>query len=769
MKKLPIYLSAVFALMMITVNVRAQNSVESTISIVPKPVSLKVNAGIFKLDASTKFQIINGGAKAKETSIFFQQLLFGAVKPSVINGEPGSSNVIILKIDQSMKGVTGSYTMNVSPQRIIIAASNDEGLFYGVQTLRQLMPVGKNAKMPIAIPAMQVQDAPRFEWRGMHLDVSRHFFSIAYLKTFIDRLALYKFNKFHLHLTDDQGWRLEIDKYPKLTSEGAWRELNNQDSSCIQMAKKDPSFNLPEEFFKFKDGKRMYGGFYTKQEMRDLIAYASARKITIVPEIDMPGHMMAAIKAYPGLTCGDEDSWGQTFSTPLCPGKEAVYDFLEDVLSELVDLFPSEYIHIGADEVEKTTWENSPACKALMKHEGLKDVNQLQSYFVKRIEKFLHSKGKKMIGWDEVLEGGVEPSTTVMYWRGWAKESPKIAAKAGNKVIMTPTDFSYFDYPQDAKTLEKLYNAQVIPAGLSVAEENNIIGVQGNIWTEYIPTPARLEYMVFPRMLAMAELGWSKTKDYTEFSNRMISQYKRLGDMGIQFRVPDVIDLKESVVFTDSAWLRLNKPNAVASIRYTTDGTDPTMKSMVYTQPVKVNGNQVVHVAAFMENGRRGDVSSIVFDKQKYLPPAQVSLGELQNGLNASYYTGRIANLKSLVGMNPVKSMILPRLEIPMEYRKESFGMVYNGYINIPTTGIYTFYLNADDGASLTIGGRLVIDNDGPHAPKEKIGQIALEAGIHSFALPFFEAGGGFTLGLKWDGPDMPAQVIAADKFFVKK
>ena len=769
MKKIQTSLLAAFALIILSLGAIAQNK-ESAISIVPKPVSLKVQDGMFKIDVNTKFQMANGGSNAKSEAAFYQQMLFGKVKAPVLSSQPLSSNAIVLNIDKTMKGVKGSYTLTVTPQRIMINAANDEGLFYGVQTLRQLLPVDKGSmKSVMLIPAMRVEDAPRFEWRGMHLDVSRHFFSLDYLKTFIDRLAMYKFNKFHLHLTDDQGWRLEIDKYPKLTSEGAWRELNNQDSSCIQMAKKDPSFALPEEFFKVKDGKRMYGGFYTKNEMRDLIAYASARKITIVPEIDMPGHMMAAIKAYPGLTCGDEDSWGQTFSTPLCPAKEQVYKFLEDVLSELVDVFPSEYIHIGADEVEKTTWENSPIVKELMAREGITDVNKLQSYFVKRIEKFLHSKGRKMIGWDEVLEGGVSPSTTVMYWRGWAKDAPKIAAKAGNKVIMTPTDYSYFDYPQDAHTLEKLYNAKVIPAGLTAAEQENIMGVQGNIWTEYIPTTARLEYMVFPRMLAMAELGWSATKDYAAFSNRMIAQYKRLDAMGVQFRVPDIADLKESVVFIDTAWLRLNKPKEVASIRYTIDGTAPTVNSTIYTQPVKINGNTTVQLATFMENGRRGDVSAIVFDKQTYLPPASIERNELKNGLNAAYYEGKIATLKSLVSMQPIKSAVVSKLDVPSNHHPNNFGMVYSGYIDIPTSGIYTFYLNADDGASLTIGGRLVIDNDGPHAPKEKTGQIALEAGLHTFTLPFFEAGGGFTLGLKWDGPGITMQTVSPERFYIKK
>lgn len=740
---------------------------QEQVSIIPQPTSLLTGSGTFQANSTTRLQVINYGKDA-EAVRFNQIQIFGEAYnlPPIVTGKMQNSNVVVLQIDQSMSNVKGAYSLSITPNRILIKSQSDEGIFYGIQTLKQLIPIGSTL-INTKLPALEISDSPKFQWRGMHLDVSRHFFSLDYLKTYIDRLAGYKFNKFHLHLSDDQGWRIEIDKYPNLTKTGAWRDLNDQDSSCLRMAKTNPDFNLPENFFKTIDGKQKYGGFYTKAEMRALIAYAAQRKVTIVPEIDMPGHMMAAIQSYPGLTCGSQTSWGKTFSTPLCPCKEEVYTFVQNVLTEIADLFPSEYIHIGADEVEKTTWESSAGCQALMKKEGIENVAQLQSYFVKRIEKFLQSKGKKMIGWDEVLEGGVSPSTTVMYWRGWEKDAPKVAAKNGNNVIMTPTDYSYFDYPQDARTLERLYKARVIPEGLTPAEQNNIIGVQGNLWTEYIPTTARLEYMLFPRALALAELAWSSTSDFSDFTKRMDQHFRRLDAMNINFRMPDIVNLQESVVFTDSTTLTLNKPNIVSSIRYTTDGTDPLLSSAAYLSPIKIYRSQNVKIAAFTDRNRKGEVFTISFDKQTYLPPLP-AMTNLQQGLRAVYVEGKIANLKSLPSLTPVKQYTLQGLAIPSDHRKGSFGMVYTGFIQIEKEGIYTFYLNADDGASLTIGNRLVVDNDGPHSPKEKSGQIALGAGIHAFTIPFFEAGGGYTLGLRWEGPGIPLQKFPDQNFFYK-
>src|SRR6202012_3130186 len=288
------------------------------------------------------------------------------------------------------------------------------------------------------LPAVSITDAPTYAWRGMHLDVWRHFFSIAYLKKFINVMSLYKMNKLHLHLTDDQGWRIEIKKYPKLTEEGAWRTFDKNDSACMKRAKDNPDFEIDPSHIIHKDGKTLYGGFYTQAQMKGIVAYAAARHIDIVPEIDMPGHMMAAINSYPFLTCNGENKFGELFSRPICPCNETTFEFAENVYSEIMEIFPSKYIHIGGDEVDRSDWAKSDACKALMQREGIKDLPALQSYFINRMEKFFNAHGRKLIGWDEIIEGGISPTAIVMYWRSWVPDAPVKAVKNGNKVIMTP-------------------------------------------------------------------------------------------------------------------------------------------------------------------------------------------------------------------------------------------------------------------------------------------------------------------------------------------
>ena len=341
-----------------------------------------------------------------------------------------------------------AYKLTITPQQVTIAAKDPAGVFHAVETIRQLLPVSieeGTVSKQLSLPAVAIEDHPAYEWRGMHLDVSRHFFSINYLEKFIDRMALYKMNKLHLHLTDDQGWRIEIKKYPKLTEEGAWRTFNNQDSACMKRAVDNPDFTIDKEHIIQRDGKTLYGGFYTQDEMKGVVAYAAARHIDVIPEIDMPGHMMAAINSYPFLTCNDENKFGALFSKPICPCNENTFEFAKNVFNEIMEIFPSKYIHIGGDEVDRSDWAKSDACKALMQKEGIKDLPALQSYFINRMEKFFNSKGRKMIGWDEIIEGGISPTAIVMYWRVWVPDAPIKAVKNGNQVIMTPGSPLYFE------------------------------------------------------------------------------------------------------------------------------------------------------------------------------------------------------------------------------------------------------------------------------------------------------------------------------------
>lgn len=441
-------------------------------------------------------------------------------------------NVIVLGLDTEVDNPE-EYELTVSPERVTIKGRTANGVFYGLQTLRKAVPaIALNSN--ILLPAAVVKDSPRFGYRGMMLDVGRHFFSIDFVKRYIDLLALHNMNYFHWHLTEDQGWRIEIKKYPRLTEIGSTRKETGIGSSRTEF-----------------DGKP-YGGFYTQDEIKEVVTYAQERYITVVPEIDLPGHMLAALAAYPELGCtgGPYEvacHWG-VFPDVLCVGNEKVYEFLEDVLAEVMELFPSRYIHIGGDEAPRTRWAVCPKCQALARKEGLKadkeftTEDRLQSYCMKRIERYLNEKGRQIVGWDEILEGEVAPNATVMSWRGM--QGGIQAAQLKHDVIMTPNDYLYFDYYQSANkeqeplamgggvTVEKVYGLEPIAEELTDEEKKHIVGVQANVWTEYISTPEHLEYMMLPRMAALAEVQWMmpKAKNYQEFLKRLsklVEFYKR--------------------------------------------------------------------------------------------------------------------------------------------------------------------------------------------------------------------------------------------------
>ncbi|MGB1252893.1 MAG: beta-N-acetylhexosaminidase [Candidatus Promineifilaceae bacterium] len=428
-----------------------------------------------------------------------------------------------------------SYTLNVTDAQVVLAADHAAGLFYAVQTLGQLLSANGGAW---EFPAVQIEDAPRFGWRGLHLDVGRHMFPVSFIKKFIDLMALHKFNIFHWHLTEDQGWRLEIKQYPKLAEVSAWRDAT-------------PLPATPQ----ILDGKR-YGGVYTQDEVREVVAYAQAQHITVVPEIEMPGHTIAVLSAYPDLGCVGEgykvrQLWGIEDDV-FCAGTEAVYTFLENVLTEVFELFPSEFIHIGGDECPKVRWENCEKCQAKIAAEGLKNTHELQSYFIQRIEKFINANGRRLIGWDEILEGGLAPNATVMSWRG--SQGGIDAATAGHDVVMSPTTYVYLDYAQSNDTeneppaatyaspllLEKtfLFNPT---EGVPDDKHHHILGGQANVWTEYIPTPEQAEYMTYPRACAVAESVWSAEsgQDFDAFKARLATHLKRLDRFNVNYRPLD--------------------------------------------------------------------------------------------------------------------------------------------------------------------------------------------------------------------------------------
>ncbi|QNE40032.1 family 20 glycosylhydrolase [Hymenobacter sp. NBH84] len=749
-------------LLLITGTATAQTAPERY-PLIPYPASLTPATGTFTITKATQLALPKEGKHFEKEAEQLQALLRNGVGAPLKTTKKLVANGIELRYDASIMAPEG-YRLTITPQQMTLAAKEPAGMFRAVQTVRQLLPAtiekaGKSAA-PMTLPAVQIEDQPAYAWRGMHLDVSRHFFDVAYLKKYMDLLALYKFNKLHLHLTDDQGWRLEIKKYPKLTEVGAWRTFNNQDSACIKKSKDNPDFALEPKHLRQRNGQTEYGGFYTQDEMRGIIAYAMARHIEVIPEIDMPGHMMAAIRAYPFLTCNGKNDWGKLFSTPICPCNESTYEFVENVLTEVAALFPSPYVHIGADEVDKASWSTT-ACTELMQKEGIKDVNGLQSYFVRRIERFLQSKGKKMIGWDDMLEGGIDPSATVMYWRSWVKDAPAKAIRNGNPLIMTPVSTLYFDNLPDKNSLEKVYDFEVVPADLdATTAKKAILGAQANLWTEQVPSENRAGYMVMPRMTALAEVVWTNKKQYASYLTRLRQHYPRLALLNVHYRVPDLAGFSEESVFTDKTSLQVEKPLDNLIIRYTTDGSIPTDASPVLPAALPITQPITVKLVAFTPEGLRGDTYAIRYKQQAYAAP--VSAKAPAPGLTATYFTGYFKKSALMQQAKANGSTTVTSVQVPKQAEADQFGVQFRGYLDVPETGIYTFYLTCDDGGTLRLADRMVVDNDGLHSAIEKTGQVALTKGLHPIALDFVEGGGGYTLLLKYskDGSE-PQQVPA--------
>jgi len=509
--------------------------------IIPLPVSMQISSGQFILTPETNIVYPAGNEKIKKIAEYLNQLVLKSAGFQLTLSEaekPVRNSIQLLTGEFPDIGKEG-YILKSSRKGVQISANEPNGLFYGVITLWQLFPAGSTGNS-ITIPAIQITDMPRFSWRGAHLDVGRHFFNMDFIKEYIDIIALHKMNVFHWHLTDDQGWRIEIKKYPLLTEIGAWR-----DETVIGHPWRDRDKG-PVKY----DGIR-YGGFYTQNEIKEIVDYAADRYITVVPEIEMPGHAQAAIASYPELGCTGEKVkvrtiWG--ISPYIYNVDDNTFKFLEDVLSEVMDLFPSEYIHIGGDEALKDQWKASNKIQKQIKDLDLKDEHELQSYFVKRIEEFINSKGRKLIGWDEILEGGLAPNAAVMSWRGI--QGGIEAARQGHDVVMTPATHCYLDYYQSENTdkeplaiggylpLDTVYNFEPVPSQFSADEAKHILGAQGNLWTEFIAVTEYLEYMLLPRLTAIAELTWTpkEMKNLEDFKRRLETQVERYKIMGWNFR-----------------------------------------------------------------------------------------------------------------------------------------------------------------------------------------------------------------------------------------
>lgn len=738
------------------------------INIIPMPQTLVQQEGTFKLSGSTSF-----GASTPEAKTVAEYFAAKMNRSTGFNIKVADSGNITLNIDPSLEMNEEGYKLEVTPSAVNVTAKSAQGLFYGLQSFMQLLPAEIESPSVVnniawTAQAVQITDEPRFEYRGLMIDPCRHFMTVDEIKKQLDVMALFKMNRMHWHLTEDQGWRIEIKKYPKLTEVGSKR---------IEA-----------------DGSE-YGGYYTQEEIKEVVKYASDRFITVVPEIELPGHELSAIAAYPELSCKGEPTtpriiWGVE-DIVMCAGKELPFQFLEDVIAEVAPLFPGEYLHIGGDECPKTSWKSCPLCQKRIREEGLKAdkdhtaEERLQSYFVQRMEKVAAKYGKKIIGWDEILEGGLSPTATVMSWRG--EEGGIAAALTNHDVIMTPGgNGMYLDHYQgDSKlepvaiggytTLEKTYNYNPTPDTLvSMNKEHFVKGVQGNVWSEYLYTNDVREYRTFPRAIAIAEIGWTNNdkKDYSDFERRIDNAYVRLDAHQINYHIPQPEQPNGScnfVAFTDSVSLTF-KTSRPERMVYTLDGTDPTAQSTTYTGPISFTETTTLKIATALPSGKLSPIRTIKVDKQE-LAPAKV-VEKTSAGLNMEVIDGTfltVSDLEKSGAKVSTKKVIKETRELTSFVKTtesmrgvKQYAAIATGYVEIPEDGVY--YISSDL-EEVWIDGKLRVNNGGEVKRfSRNDSSVALAKGLHEIKAVFLgNVMGGWPSN--WNDGSISLRKANAEKF----
>ncbi|MBI1331812.1 MAG: family 20 glycosylhydrolase [Armatimonadetes bacterium] len=653
-----------------------------------------------------------------------------------------AKNVVTFQHDAKLGNE--AYTLHVDFDHILVRYSKPAGALYAIETLKQLRQGTSNQ-----FASVDIQDSPRFKWRGMHLDVSRHFFPVTVIKRTLDLMKAVKMNVFHWHLVDDGGWRLEIKKYPKLTEIGAWRKGTGVpwSYSDINLAKPVP-------------GEESYGGFYTQAQVRDVVKYAADRGITVVPEIEMPGHTLPVLVAYPELGCTGATKYpGNSWTTNVyCAGKDATFQFIDNVLDEVMKLFPSPWIHIGGDEVDKKWWNACPDCQARMKAENLKDAGELQSYFIKRVEQYINSKGRKMIGWDEILEGGLAPNATVMSWRGI--DGGIAAAKSGHEVVMSPTSHCYFDYSYDAISTEHVYNWEPVPPSLVGKERNYVIGGQCNVWTEWIPTVERYDRMVWPRAFATAEVLWSSApKDWDNFQTRLLPNVRNLDSMGVAYylEAPSI----------PCAFSFDTKPMTI----YRSDFNQPVFGSgaanaqardwkLVLAQQLPMD--TPFYLAYKRGDGTLGDAAALYQSSKVYPLPSVMPA----NGLSVEVIKGKYSSVDEFEHAPPQAAVPVTDVDLAKKPSGDQpFALRFKARIHFPDRK-FRLYVTSDDGSVVKLNGVRVVDNDGLHGAVPRSSGIQAADGFYNLEVLFFDAGGASSLKLEYESDTVKREAIPTSWYY---
>ena len=693
---------------------------------VPLPREMTEKEGKFDLKTDTKIVIQNSDKLDRVVAGFNKRMEAALGQALTVVTDVPSGNYIQFALDENCdRGVEG-YCLSVTKDKVEVKSGTPRGLFYGMQTLLQLLPAEVESKSKVTainwdIPCVEISDEPRFKWRGMHLDVGRHFLSVDFIKKQLDVMAMYKLNTFHWHLTEDQGWRIEIKKYPKLTEIGSVR----------------------------MDEGKAYGGYYTQEEIKEVVTYAAERFIDVVPEIELPGHSLAALTGYPHLSCKGgpfevRNVWGVEADI-YCAGNEETFAFLEDVIDEVTQLFPYEYFHIGGDEAPKDRWKTCRKCQARMKHEKLADEHELQSYFIKRAEAMLLKRNKKMIGWDEILEGGLAPSAAVMSWRG--EEGGIEAAELGHDVVMTPGNWVYLDHYQGSSkvepvtiggytTLEESYGYDPVPKELEPEKAKHILGTQGNVWTEYMYTPEITEYRIYPRIIALAEVGWTtkQKKDFDNFLSRMNNQFVRLDLHDINYHIPLPEGPSNHMAFIDSISLTFSTTRPIDMV-YTIDGSEPNESSQVYSKSLNFSDNATLKIRTILPTGKMSKVRTI--NVQKETPLLAKTVESARPGLKLQLKDGIFYSVASLEAIDDWELKTFTDLKegVKLFNYKEPSAAIFTGYLEIPEEAVYEFSTDLDQ---FFIGDRKLIDNDGEVKRfSRNDASIALQKGLHPIKAVF--------------------------------
>ena len=738
-------------------------------SVIPHPAEIAFSKSIFKIPSEATYHIEGFSA---EECLHTENYLLDKIKThfgtALTENSESGDNVTIRLIKAELPAIPSDegYNLEVTKKEIVIQSPTSNGIFNGINTLIQLI---QKENKTAHIQGVKISDYPRFSWRGMHLDVSRHFFSVDEVKRYIDLLALHKMNVFHWHLTDDQGWRIEIKKYPELTRTGAYRIAGN-----------DIPWNYSQEL-SFDKEKELYGGFYTQDEIREIVGYAADRFITIVPEIEMPGHSQAALTAYPHLSCSGKPYTKNPdvpfeFTHPFCAGNPETFVFLKDVLTEVMELFPSEYIHIGGDEANHKPWESCTKCRKRMKELKLNGTGELQASFIEEIDSFIREKGRHSIGWDEIMEGDLSREAAIMSWR--ESDLTLLALTSGYKTVSATSEFLYLSTPQDRTdgqpgntlSIEKVFSFEPANRNATKQESDMLMGINGCIWTENIPDFKTLEYHLLPRLGALASIAWIKpeNKSFSVFEKGLISYFSFLDRESAEYCIDSPKGLSDDLFFEEGYTVTISPPYPGTEVRYTLDGTEPQASSGLYKDPLNISETTTLKARSFLPSGKSSPVRTAFIRKVNLRN--STGLTAPVKGLCLNWDYREISSLDSINPISKENFSITDSIKIPLFLQgKDHFVLVFEGFFYAETDGIYRFFISSDDGSRLWLNNELLADNDGVHGKMTIEGNEGLKKGYHPIKIEFFEARYGETLTLEVEEPGSVRKELDSTRIFYEK